>query len=42
MAKDLEEIEKEKLIAKVKEMRDSGWYISAEDYLKIIDYLKSL
>jgi predicted nucleic acid-binding protein len=35
-------INKEKLVEKVKEMRDSGWYISAEDYLKIIDYLKNL
>jgi predicted nucleic acid-binding protein len=35
-------IEKEKLIEKVKEMRDGGWYVSAEDYLKIIEYLKSL
>ena len=35
-------IDKEKLIEKVKEMRDSGWYVSAEDYLKIIEYLKSL
>jgi len=35
-------IDKEKLIEKVKEMRDSGWYVSAEDYLKIIDYLKNL
>ncbi len=35
-------IDKEKLIEKVKEMRDSGWYVSAEDYLKIIDYLNSL
>ena len=35
-------IDKEKLIEKVKEMRDSGWYVSAEDYLKIIDYLSSL
>ena len=32
-------IDKEKLIEKVKEMRDSGWYVSAEDYLKIIDCL---
>jgi predicted nucleic acid-binding protein len=37
-----EKIDKEKLIEKVKEMRDSGWYVSAEDYLKIIDYLKNL
>lgn len=35
-------IDKEKLIEKVKEMRDSGWYVSAEDYLKIIDYFKNL
>ena len=35
-------INKEKLIEKVKEMRNSGWYVSAEDYLKIIDYLKNL
>jgi len=35
-------INKETLIEKVKEMRDSGWYVSAEDYLKIIDYLKNL
>ncbi len=35
-------IDKEKLVEKVKEMRDSGWYVSAEDYLKIIDYLKNL
>jgi predicted nucleic acid-binding protein len=35
-------IDKEKLVEKVKEMRDSGWYLSAEDYLKIIDYLKNL
>ena len=35
-------IDKRELIEKVKEMRDSGWYISAEDYIKIIDYLKSL
>jgi predicted nucleic acid-binding protein len=35
-------IEKETIIEKVKEMRESGWYVSAEDYLKIIDYLKNL
>ena len=35
-------IDKETLIEKVKEMRESGWYVSAEDYLKIIDYLKNL
>jgi predicted nucleic acid-binding protein len=34
-------IDKEKLIEKVKEMRESGWYVSAEDYLKIIDYLQT-
>ena len=35
-------IDKEELVEKVKEMRDGGWYVSAEDYLKIIDYLKNL
>jgi predicted nucleic acid-binding protein len=35
-------IGKETLVEKVKEMRDGGWYVSAEDYLKIIDYLKNL
>ena len=35
-------IDKEALVEKVKEMRESGWYVSAEDYLKIIDYLKNL
>jgi predicted nucleic acid-binding protein len=35
-------IDKETLIKKVKEMREDGWYVSAEDYLKIIDYLKDL
>ncbi|TFH22285.1 hypothetical protein E4G67_04565 [Candidatus Bathyarchaeota archaeon] len=35
-------IDKEKLVEKVKEMRDGGWYVWAEDYLKIIDYLKNL
>ena len=35
-------ISKEKLVEKVKEMREGGWYVSAEDYLKIIDYLKNL
>ena len=35
-------IGKEKLVEKVKEMRENGWYVSAEDYLKIIDYLKNL
>jgi hypothetical protein len=35
-------IEKEKLMEKVEEMRDVGWRVSAEDYLKIIQYLKSL
>jgi len=34
-------INQEKLIEKVKEMRASGWYVSAEEYLKIIDYLKN-
>jgi predicted nucleic acid-binding protein len=35
-------IGKEKLVEKAKEMREGGWYLSAEDYLKIIDYLKNL
>jgi len=35
-------IGKETLIEKVKVMREGGWYVSAEDYLKIIDYLKNL
>jgi predicted nucleic acid-binding protein len=37
-----EKIKKEELMEKVKEMRDKGWHVSAEDYLKIIEYLKSL
>jgi len=32
----------QELVEKVKEMRESGWRVSAEDYLKIVDYLKSL
>jgi len=35
-------IEKEKLILKVKEMREQGWYISGEDYLDIVKYLEAL
>jgi len=35
-------IGKEKLIRREKEMRDQGWYISAEDYLDIIKYLETL
>lgn len=35
-------IKKEELIGKVKEMRNEGWHVSAEDYLKIIEYLKNL
>jgi len=35
-------IGKEKLIQKVKEMREQGWYVSAEDYLDIIKYLEAL
>lgn len=35
-------IKKEELIEKVQEMRNEGWHVSAEDYLKIIEYLKSL
>ena len=37
-----EKIKKEELMEKVKEMRDEGWHVAAEDYLKIIEYLKSL
>ena len=32
----------QELVEKIKEMRESGWRVSAEDYLKIIDYLKTL
>ena len=35
-------IKKEELVEKVKQMRDEGWHVSAEDYTKIIEYLKSL
>jgi len=35
-------IKKEQLVEKVKQMRDEGWHVSAEDYTKIIEYLKSL
>jgi len=35
-------IKKEELVEKVKQMRDEGWYVSAEDYLGIIEYLKNL
>jgi predicted nucleic acid-binding protein len=35
-------IGKEELLEKVKAMRELGWYVSAEDYLSIIEYLKSL
>jgi len=35
-------IGKKKLIQKVKEMRDQGWYISGEDYLDIVRYLEAL
>jgi len=35
-------IKKDKLIQKVKEMREQGWYTSAEDYLSIIKYLEAL
>jgi predicted nucleic acid-binding protein len=37
-----EKIKKEDLIEKVKEMYNLGWHVSAEDYLKIIEYLKCL
>jgi len=35
-------IKKEELMEKVKEMHDSGWHVSVEDYLKIIEYLNNL
>jgi len=35
-------IDKEKLIQKIKEMREQGWYVSAENYLNIIKYLEEL
>jgi len=35
-------IKKGELIEKVKEMRNEGWHVTAEDYLKIIEYLKNL
>jgi predicted nucleic acid-binding protein len=37
-----DKIKKEELVEKVKQMRDEGWHVSAEDYTKIIEYLKSL
>lgn len=35
-------ISKEELMQKVKEMRKQGWYVSAQDYLDIIQYLEKL
>jgi len=35
-------IKKEKLLEKVREMHNSGWHVSVEDYLKITDYLTGL
>jgi len=35
-------VEMETLIEKIKQMRESGWYLSAEDYLRIVEYLKSI
>jgi predicted nucleic acid-binding protein len=35
-------IQKEELIEKLNEMRRMGWYMSAEDYIKTIEYLKKL
>lgn len=35
-------IGKEKLIQKIKEMREQGWYTSAEDYLDIVKFLETL
>jgi predicted nucleic acid-binding protein len=37
-----DKIKKEELVEKVKQMRDEGWHVSAEDYTKTIEYLKSL
>jgi len=37
-----DKIKKEEVMEKVKEMRDEGWHVAAEDYLKIIEYLKNL
>lgn len=35
-------IRKEELMKKLNEMRRIGWYVSAEDYIKIIEYIKNL
>jgi predicted nucleic acid-binding protein len=35
-------ITKEELMRKVKEMHDTGWRVSAEDYVRITEYLNSL
>ncbi|MFW6110822.1 MAG: hypothetical protein ACOC6H_02170 [Thermoproteota archaeon] len=35
-------VKKEELTEKAKEMRHQGWYVSAEDYIEIIQYLNSL
>jgi predicted nucleic acid-binding protein len=35
-------IGKQELVEKVREMRESGWYVSADDYLKIVEYLLDL
>lgn len=37
-----EKIKKEELMEKITEMRNRGWHVSAEDYLKIVEYLNSL
>lgn len=35
-------IQREDLIKKLNEMRRVGWYVSAEDYMKILEYIKNL
>ncbi len=35
-------IGKQELVKKVREMRESGWYVSADDYMKIVEYLAGL
>ena len=34
-------ISKGELMEKVKAMREAGWYVAAEDYLAIIEYLEN-
>ncbi len=35
-------IQKEELMKKLNEMRHMGWYVSAEDYIKILEYVNNL